>query len=238
MPKKQKAVLPAVMTGLAFLAFLTVYWLLTVRSVAPRWGVGLLFLFPAAVLGALTVLTRRGKLSAMAGNVFAVLLTGFFLLTSFVLLVVLSFRGATHPVTDPALYERVLQLTAREHRGLLEAFPPDIPPEAADVTFYYAPQLLQGAGEWELSYAASEAEMTDRAAEWRASARCTAPAEHWPADALLPEGLLPECVRREAGYTVCLLEAEPYQPDSWNHGRLRLAAYREDGRLIWYSSIW
>ncbi len=238
MSKKQKAVLPAVMTGLAFLAFLAVYWLLTARSVTPRRGVGLLFLFPAAALGTLTVLTRRGRISALAGNTFTVLLCVLFLLSSSVLLVVLSFRGATHPVTDPAPYDRVLQLTAREHPGLLDAFPPEISPEAADVTFCYAPQLLQGAGEWELSYAASDAEMTDRAAEWRASAICTAPAESWPSDAPLPEGLLPECVRREAGYTVCLLEAEPYHPDSWNHGRLRLTAYGEDGRLLWYSSIW
>ena len=230
MQPKPKAILPAVMTGLAFLAFLVVYWLLTARSVVPCWGAGLLFLFPAAVLRLVTVLTRRGQLSELAGNTFAVLLSVLFLLTSFVLLVVLAFRGATHPVTDPALYGRVLRLT--EHKHLLTAFPTEIPPEAENVEFFYAPQLMQGAGEWELSYDAPEAEARQTLAEWEAAAIAAIPGADWDAGALLPESL-----RGQAGCTVYVFEAEPYHPDSWNHGKVRLAA-EAGGRLTWYASVW
>ena len=239
MPTKAKALFPAIMTAVFLLCFLLASYLLKRILIHPAWVLSVLFLIPAAVLLTLTILTRRGTVSPMMGNVLTIVLSVLFFMTCAAGLIFLGFRAATQPLTDASLYGEVLKQHDYPDAALIAQFPAEIPPEAADVQFSYQPQFLQGAGVHLLSCALTDAaaqpltEAWDRTAIWCGS---LSELQSSPLSGFGAEYTVGQYVGSDAAVWVFL--ADPYRPGSWNHGKLALAARSEDGRTLVYSSVW
>ena len=79
--RKQQAVLPFVMGGLAFVGFLLAAAIMT-TAVQPLWEETMVLLLPAAVLCAVGFSVRKGILSPRTATVLTVVLSAVFLLLS------------------------------------------------------------------------------------------------------------------------------------------------------------
>lgn len=239
MEKKSKAIFPAIMTAAAFLCFLVAAMLLTEILIRPSWELLVLFLLPALILLALTVLTRKGVVAPMMGNVLTAVLSVLFLMVCSVGLIFLYFRALAQPLTDITLYEPLLKRHGYPEDALISQFPAEIPEEAKNAEFYYTPQVLQGAGEHRLSFSLSDEAAQSLMADWEQDAIWQGPLSKLSSSPLRGFGAeyrVQQYVSKDAEVWVFL--AAPYHPDSWNHGKLALAARSADGRTLVYSSVW
>lgn len=239
MKTKPKAILPAILTAAAFLCFLIACFLLTEITIRPAWELLVLFLLPALVLLVLTILIRVGVIAPMMGNVLSVVLAVLFFMVCAAGLFFLCFRAAAQPLTDVSLYETVLKRHGYPDAELISQFPPEIPETAENVEFFYQPQVLQGAGVHRLSFALSEEAALPYLAGWEADAVWQGSLSKLQRSPLFGYGVeytVGQYVGSDAQVWVFL--AAPYHPDSWNHGKLALAARSEDGRTLVYSSEW
>ena len=239
MKPKSKAVLPAILTAVAFLVFLLICFLLTDITLEPVWEVLVLFLLPTLVMLVLTILTRTGVIAPMMGNVLAVVLSVLFFMTSGAGFIFLGFRAAAQPLTDIALYEKALEKHGWPDAALIAQFPAEIPEAAENVQFSYQPQILQGAGEHLLSFSLPDAAARPYVEEWEKTAIWHGPLSKLQSSPLSSYGVeytVGQYVSADAEVWVFL--AAPYHPDSWNHGKLAVSARSSDGRTLVYSSEW
>lgn len=239
MHPKSRAIFPAIMTAAAFLGFLLAAYLLTDITIKPSWELLVLFLIPTLVLLTLTILTRRGVIASMMGNVLTVVLSVLFFMICAAGLFFLCFRAAAQPLTDVSLYKRVLERHGYPDSALLAQFPPNIPEDAENVEFFYQPQILQGAGVHRLSFALSDEAALPLISDWEQNAIWHGPLsklQSSPLSSFGAEYTVGQYVAEDAAVWVML--AAPYHPDSWNHGKLALAARSRDGRTLVYSSEW
>ena len=228
MQPKPKAIFPTIMTGVAFLCFLLAAYLLTEITISPRWE-----------LLVLTILIRSGVVAPMMGNVLTVVLSVLFFMICAAGLFFLCFRAAARPLTDVSLYEQVLKKHGYPDSALLAQFPPEIPEDAENAEFFYQPQLLQGAGVHRLSFALSDEAALPYLSGWEQAAVWHGPLSKLSVSPLSGYGAeytVQQFVGADAEVWVML--AAPYHPDSWNHGKLALAARSKDGRTLIYSSEW
>ena len=239
MQQKNKAIFPAIMTVAAFLCFLLAAYLLTDITISPRWELLVLFLIPTLVLLTLTILTRKGVIASMMGNVLTVVLSVLFFMVCAAGLFFLCFRAAAQPLTDVSLYQRVLEKHGYPDSALIAQFPPEIPEDAENAEFFYTPQVLQGAGVHRLSFALSDEAAQPLISGWEQAAIWHGPLSKLSSSPLSGYGAeytVGQYVGADAEVWVIL--AAPYHPDSWNHGKLALAARSADGRTLVYSSDW
>ncbi|MEA3401044.1 MAG: hypothetical protein U9R79_07345, partial [Armatimonadota bacterium] len=111
------------------------------------WRLAVLVLSPGAILlfGAWlaeNTPSLRGCLTAMA-LVFALVLT-------FWAYVGVAVRSGAEAITDPARYEKTMAATGYGEHEYLAHFPPEIPQDAQEVSFYCLQEPLLGPSVWEL----------------------------------------------------------------------------------------
>ncbi len=149
MEKRKVPVVSAVLTALAFVCFLVVYWEVTWGSVVPRYTAGLLFAIPFVFLLLLTFLGWYGRMSPLVTDVLSCLLAPFFVISAFFLLFFLSLTDST--ITKPDYYPHALRTMENT-----DGFPEEIPENARNVRFYYTPQILQGSHVVALAFVTDE----------------------------------------------------------------------------------
>lgn len=144
--KRKLPVFPVIMTVLAFICFVLVYFFVAYCFIIPQYAKGLLFAIPFAVLLILTICAYFGKVRKEAAAGITAVLSFVFIASAFVLLMFLSFTEGTRAVEDPAYYERALTRSSVQNctDGNELLLPQNIPDNAEDVVFYYTPQVLQG----------------------------------------------------------------------------------------------
>jgi len=131
-----KVAFPLIMAVLAFICFVFVYWMSTVRSINPRYFVTLLFAIPSLIFCILTIFAWKGS-SVSVINVLTAILVPVLAFSGFMGLMFMSFDEQTF-TTDIAKYERVFRLRSNKlNKVIIEDFPKKIPETAGDVHFYY-----------------------------------------------------------------------------------------------------
>lgn len=223
--KNNHAVLPFVMSGLAFVCFLLAAILMS-TAVQPLWGQTLLLLLPAAVLCAIGFFARGGILSSRVTEVLTAVLSVLFLLLSLGYVFFLSLRAATTVTTDTKFYERAYD-RIDGNESISACFPPHVPEDAQEVDFCYRPQFLQGGEVFRLSYRTTEDRLIERIGQLQAAAEWSGSDEAWH-----------ELHRQSAG-DPDLIRFQLFGKGFSNHGEEGCVLIdRADCRMTFYYSRW
>jgi len=157
--KHKYALYPIIMSICAFVCFLGVVFIIA-GAVQPRWGLTMVLMLPAVILGFVSVAAYKGK----AGKAMTLILTTVLLLllvpASMFYTLCLGF-WISNETTDIRYYTRAFAVVEDED-GVEGIFPEKIPADAKDIEFSYMPQVLQGGEVFELSYTTTD----EKLAEW------------------------------------------------------------------------
>ncbi len=168
--KHNHALYPIIMSSCAFVCFLGVV-LLMADTVQPLWGRTLLPLLPALILCAVGLFALKGKLNKNKTVILTTILAIVLFLASVFYFFLLSIWTATTETTDIRYYSRAYDEIDDED-GVKGIFPNVIPKFAADISFSYTPQFLQGGEVFELSYTTTDGDLSEwkslleKKAEW------------------------------------------------------------------------
>ena len=100
----RRAAFPAVLTGVSFIAFLVVYWILIRGFVESYYWEGLLLAIPFVVYGIITYMTAKGKVSKSKSKILTIgLATAFGILTAFFLIFIVL-NSIVTTTTDVSRY--------------------------------------------------------------------------------------------------------------------------------------
>lgn len=219
----KRAAFPLVMSVLSLVAFGLAYYVLVLDAVVPHRIAALLLLLPFALFAILTVLAAKGRVSPGFGAILTGGLTFLFAFLWVIGLTALSLDD--RPVTDPALYDRVLKAGVLPAQ-LTAQLPASIPDGAEDVSFTYTDDM--GGTSLVLKYRASAGEIAacqarfSQAAQWSGSPNEPAAGEWgvFPSDLTVfqdESGQIPDPL------TAYLLVGLPQRPGDWNHGQRAVA---------------
>jgi hypothetical protein len=154
--------------------------------------------------------------------------------------------GATTPVRDPARYEEILG--DYDNEKLVTHFPPHIPNDATQVTFYYSPPFLQGGSLLKLHCKLPSPQVDAVLQEYLPAAREIRSGTGDVLESSEP-GYVPtvlffyeedsEIVPVPEDFLVLILDAEPYEPGDWNHGYIYgVAVSTERQEVIYWTERW
>lgn len=218
--KSKTSWLPTVLAGCGWLGGIALYILLLFTMPRQPWITGLLFLLPAALLTAVTVLSEQRIVHGAGTIIGSILITAVGIIGGFLLLLWLSIETAIHPVTDPGQYQRILGLCGYPEEETVAFFPPEIPATATDITFSYCTPLLQGGEELSLQFTLLKEQAEQLKAEIEALPDC-------PAPDYLREFDFSEAENGRVWYS------RSYQPGDWNHGELGAVFWKDN--TFWYT---
>lgn len=219
----KRAAFPLVMSVLSLAALGMAYYVLVLDAVVPHRIAALLFLLPLGLFIVLTVLAAKGRLSPGFGAILTGSLTVLFAFLWVIGLTALSLDD--RPVTDPALYDRVLKAGVLPAQ-LTAQLPASIPDGAEDVSFTYTDDM--GGTSLILKYRASAEEIAvyqarfSQTAQWSGSPDEPAASEWGVFSSDLTvfqdgSGQIPDTL------TAYLLVGLPQRPGDWNHGQRTVA---------------
>lgn len=236
----KRAAFSAVLTGVSFIAFLIIYWIITQEFVEPYYYEGLLLAIPFVVFGIITYMTAKGRISKSKSEILTSgLATAFGILTAF-LLILIVFHSIATTTTDVSRYK-----VALDHmEDLTRGFPRDVPDNAEEVSFSYHPALGQGGEELILRFKTdketilSYKNIYSRLAVWHGSPNDGERTRHGLFDGRLhvfngdynepPDDL-----------EIYVLYSRPYLPESWNHGELSMVLISEENlKVVFYAGDW
>lgn len=223
--KHKYALYPIIMSICALLCFIAVLILFS-GAVQPPWGRMMLLILPALLLGLLALCAAKGKLGVSATAIWTTVLTIVLFLGSLLYVSVLSVRTATTTTTDLRYYSRAYaQIQAGA--GVSDVFPKSVPAEAADITFSYHPQFLQGGEVFELSYTATEEKLAEWATLLKSEAQWIGSNQTWHAE------------NNWGFHGVDALRYQLYWDGGFNHGEIcYVLIHEETERITFYYSKW
>lgn len=219
----KKAVFPGIMTLLAFISFLYVYWLLTYRSIHPFYLRGLFFALPFILLGVISYLTAQGKIKWIVSTVISLLFSIVFVITSLYGLRILSFEAARIDTSNLENYERVLRLS---NESLTEHFPKKIPSDAKNVEMIHRSPFVQAGEKFQLSFQGDAEEIKDYQKTFEKEAIKVGTIKE------IEEQMVFDHSAISFNSLVYLFVSEPYEANNWNHGKYSLAAIDEQNHEI------
>ena len=167
--KHKYALYPIIMSICAFLCFFGIGFLFG-GAVEPRWGWILLLLLPAVLLAAVSVPAVKGIWKQGTTVVITTILVLLLVPASGFYTILLGFINSGE-TTDIRYYTRAYAVIEDEE-GVEGIFPEMIPKFAADISFSYMPQVLQGGEVFELSYTTTDGDLStwksilEKKAEW------------------------------------------------------------------------
>ncbi|MDN6409718.1 MAG: hypothetical protein L0J76_06405 [Tetragenococcus halophilus] len=219
----KKAIFPGLMTLLAFLSFVYVYWLLTYRAIHPFYFRGLLFAIPFIVLGVISYLTAQGKIQWIASIIITLLFSVTFLVASLNGLFYLSFEATKVNKIDIENYERILRLS---DDSLTKHYPKEIPDHAKNVRISHQSPFVQAGEIFQLRFQTDAERIKDYQEEFAKKAIKVGTIEEIEEGAIFKHSDLP------FKSIIYLLVSEPYQANNWNHGEYSLVAINEETNEI------
>ncbi|MDN6195189.1 MAG: hypothetical protein L0I93_01700 [Atopostipes suicloacalis] len=226
----KKAIFPAIMTILAFLSFVFVYWLVTYRSITPFYFKGLLFAIPFIVFGVLTYITAQGHLKMIASTIITIIFIIAFLVGSLHTLMILSFEAATVDTTDLENYERVVRIT---DDSLTTHFPKEIPRQAENIDYFHQSPFVQAGEKFQLKFQTDSESIQDY------QKRFSKEAIKMGTIAEIEKETLFDYSDISPGSTIYLFVSDPYQANDWNHGEYSLAAINEtNNEMVFLMEDW
>ena len=111
--------------------------------------------------------------------------------------------------------------------GVSDVFPKSVPAEAADITFSYHPQFLQGGEVFELSYTTTEEKLTEWTTILKSEAQWIGSNQTWHAE------------NNWGFHGVDALRYQLYWDGGFNHGEIcYVLIHEETERIIFYYSKW
>jgi len=145
----KRAIFPLIMTVLAFLCFVPIFWSYTINYINPQYFFSLLFAIPALIFGIIAFFTWIGRFELLASIITTAVLVPALAMSGFFGVMWMSFGfGVLQSTTDVARYERVLRVqTNNSNRALFEKFPRSIPATASEVSFHYYLSLWRRSSE-------------------------------------------------------------------------------------------
>ncbi len=142
---KGSTIFSLVWAGLAFACFLFVYCALTLWTVVPIYGKGLLFIVPAVIFMLLAFFAQKSKGEGIWTVVVGAVCVPLSFFCAQVLFFYIAFTASD--TTNVDYYERAIRYSSYdnfvEETGL-DFLPESLPEGAEEVSFYYTPQILQG----------------------------------------------------------------------------------------------
>jgi len=236
----RRAAFPAVLTGVSFIAFLVVYWILIRGFVESYYWEGLLLAIPFVVYGIITYMTAKGKVSKSKSKILTIgLATAFGILTAFFLIFIVL-NSIVTTTTDVSRYKVALD----QMGSLTQGFPREIPDNAEEVSFSYHPALGQGGEELVLRFKTdkesirSYKNMYTRLAAWHGFSTDWERTEHGVFDGTLyvfggDYNELPSDLE------IYVLYSRPYQPGKWNHGERSMVLISEENlKIVFNAEDW
>lgn len=193
-------------------------------------------MIPALVFTLLELLARRRIISSRVTTVITLILIPVFIVAMAFNLVWMAFGAATATTTNIDRYPRALRALDYPESELVAYFPARIPEDATAAKMSYSPQFLQGGGHLILDFVTD-----DRAIE--SYQETFAQQAVW-------RGIPVELEEKGVGFfhlygylehdsipddtVVYLMYSEPYQEDSWNHGKVAVGAISEAANEVLY----
>ena len=238
----KKAKLPLTMAIVSFLLFIGVYIMVTRFSIIPYYVRGLVFAVPFICFSIITGLNIKGKLRIVPANIITGILVISLTVVMFFQLIHLMVDAGTTSVTDIDKFERVLRLKNHGENMRISHFPKEIPVNTQNIEFFYSPAFLQGGEHMFLKYEISSQYIEQLAEEYSSIAQWSGPSDNLTIQNygiddrsfyFIGYDQLPE------GFTVYVLDSEPYKTGDWNHGySYGLAVSTSQGIVIYFSLTW
>ena len=214
-----------IMSACALLCFIAVM-IVFAGEVQPLWGRMMLLVLPATILGVIAFLAAKGRLGVTATIIWTTILSALLFVASVFYAFLLVIWTATTTTTDIRYYTRAYaQIDEVDAVG--EIFPKTIPAEAKDVAFTYTPPFLQGGEVFELSYTATNEQLTEWSERLEKEVEWIGSNQEW---------------HSENNWLFDGIEATRYQldwDDGFNHGEICYVLIDEtSGRITFYYSHW
>ncbi len=165
----------------------------------------------------------------------SIVITCLLLFYYFITLFVIAITEATNPMTNSKYYSYHIFITP----GLKDTFPNKIPKNVENVSFYYAPGVLQGGTRYTLYYVDKKMTLDEFDKKYKKKAEWIGHKNDYKDKPGLLSGAFyttPSEYKNENDYTIYLIYGRCYKPDSCNHGDFKIAAFNDKTHEVIYSA--
>lgn len=165
----------------------------------------------------------------------SIVITCLLLFYYFIALFVVAGVETTNPMTNPKYYSYHIFITP----GLKDTFPNNIPKDVENVSFYYAPGVLQGGTRYTLYYVDKKMTLDKFDKKYKKKAEWIGHIDDYKDKPGLLSGAFyttPSEYKNENDYTIYLIYGRCYKPDSCNHGDFKIAAFNDKTHEVIYSA--
>jgi len=241
--KKTEKIIINTLLILSILIFLFLYYNLTFKCVNRYWFEGLIFGIPSLILLAIAYLFYQKEISGKVAISFSIIILIASIIVLSIAFMVIVITDLTSEVTDIKEYKRILNLEVYDE--MLYQFPKEVPKNAENVKFFYRPQFLQGGMQMELKMTLDEQIINSYIVNFKDKCKQIINIDNkevlWDLDNVgiftLGDHVVEE--RIEKGFTIYLLESEPYKTNNWNHGYVIFIAVNDaKTEILFQSEVW
>lgn len=205
-------------------------------------------LIPLVIYVVIFLLLKKDKIKDLTANVLIIISIIIFFTTIFFSFVVLFLEEGTSNETNPYRYNHIKNIAG--YTNYTYQFPKEISDSFVsdrNVKFYYSPQFLQGAFNFNLLMDLDDNEINNYIEKYEDKAKIIIDMKENDKSEIQqyivsePYGIFEyddyeEFIKKAKFY---IFESEPYEPDNWNHGIMQYMAKNEDiNQLLLVTKIW